>query len=88
MLEPPSWSPTTNFGSDHFALPPLLVIFSSVRSSNSHPDLILLVNIHFFSNTPVLNTGLSDPLQLHISKAITGLICWLHVYLMGTTGHH
>ena len=23
-----------------------------------------------------------------ISKAITGLICWLHVYLMGTTGHH
>ena len=22
------------------------------------------------------------------SKAITGLICWLHVYLMGTTGHH
>ena len=36
-------------------------------------------------------TVVSDITQLwkeYISKAITGLICWLPVYLMGTTGHH
>ena len=66
-----------------------LVFISSVRSSNSHPDLLVIHQpTPLFQITPVLNTGLSlfEPLQL--SKAITGLICWLHVYLMGTTGHH
>ena len=49
-----------------------LFIFSSVRSSNSHPDL-LVTHHHqpLFQITPVLNTGLSlsEPLQLYI-KAI------------------
>ena len=42
-----------------------LSFISSVRSSNSHPDLLL---IHLlFQITPVLNTGLSlsEPLQLY-----------------------
>ena len=39
-------------------------IISSVRSSNSHPDLLLTP---LFQITPVLNTGLSlsEPLQLY-----------------------
>ena len=44
----------------------LASFFSSVRSSNSHPDL--LVTQHpLFQITPVLNTGLSlsEPLQLY-----------------------
>ena len=43
--------------------------FSSVRSSNSHPDLLLTQQHHhpLFQITPVLNTGLSlsEPLQLY-----------------------
>ena len=40
-------------------------IFSSVRSSNSHPDLLVIHPL--FQITPVLNTGLSlsEPLQLY-----------------------
>ena len=40
--------------------------FSSVRSSNSHPDL-LVIQHPLFQITPVLNTGLSlsEPLQLY-----------------------
>ena len=37
-------------------------IVSSVRSSNSHPDLLLITTTRFFKNTLVLNTGLSEPL--------------------------
>ena len=44
-------------------------IVSSVRSSNSHPDLLLTQHHHqpLFQITPVLNTGLSlsEPLQLY-----------------------
>ena len=42
------------------------IIVSSVRSSNSHPDL-LLTQHPLFQTTPVLNTGLSlsEPLQLY-----------------------
>ena len=45
------------------------ILISSVRSSNSHPDL-LLTHHHqhpLFQITPVLNTGLSlsEPLQLY-----------------------
>merc|ERR1711928_186770 len=43
-------------------------IFSSVRSSNSHPDLLLTHQQHpLFQTTPVLNTGLSlsEPLPLY-----------------------
>ena len=41
-------------------------VVSSVRSSYSHPDL-LLTHHPFFQITPVLNTGLSlsEPLQLY-----------------------
>ena len=48
-------------------LPPIFV--SSVRSSNSHPDLLLIhpTTHPLFQITPVLNTGLSlsEPLQLY-----------------------
>ena len=44
-------------------------IISSVRSSNSHPNLLLTHQHHhpLFQITPVLNTGLSlsEPLQLY-----------------------
>ena len=43
-------------------------IVSSVRSSNSHPDLLVIQQHHpLFQITPVLNTGLSlsEPLQLY-----------------------
>ena len=42
-------------------------IISSVRSSNSHPDLLVIQHHPFFQITPVLNTGLSlsEPLQLY-----------------------
>ena len=73
---------------------------SSVRSSNSHPDL-LLTHYPLFQITPVLNTGLSlsEPLQLYKGynaiKAITGLdvlASWMpHGFdwasLMMTWGH-
>ena len=41
-------------------------VVSSVRSSYSHPDL-LLITTPLFQITPVLNTGLSlsEPLQLY-----------------------
>ena len=70
---------------------------SSVRSSKSHPDLLLIYppTHPLFHITPVLNTGLSlselysyiKAIRLDI-KAITGLISWLHVYIVVTTGHH
>ena len=46
------------------------VIISSVRSSNSHPDLLVITTTTttpLFQITPVLNTGLSlsEPLQLY-----------------------
>ena len=46
-------------------------IISSVRSSNSHPDLLVITSTTtttpLFQITPVLNTGLSlsEPLQLY-----------------------
>ena len=44
-------------------------VLSSVRSSNSHPNLLLIHHHppHFFRYTSVLNTGLalSEPLQLY-----------------------
>merc|ERR1712067_67644 len=51
-------------GAYHCPVGSIMAIFSSVRSSYSHPDLLL---IHppapFFQITPVVNTGLS--LQLY-----------------------
>ena len=71
-----------------------MAIFSSVRSSNSHPDL-LLVQHPLFQITPVLNTGLSlsEPQQLYkgynaIQRQSLDSMCWLHGCLMGSTGHH
>ena len=76
-------------------IPEKVLVVSAVRSSYSHPDLLLIQQHPLFQITSVLNTGLSlsEPPQLYkgynaISKAITGLICWLHVYRKGTTGHH
>ena len=46
----------------------IIIIVSSVRSSYSHPDLLLIHPTHpLFQITPVLNTGLSlsEPLQLY-----------------------
>ena len=44
-----------------------LLFISSVRSSNSHPDLLVITTTPLFQITPVLNTGLSlsEPLQLY-----------------------
>ena len=45
-----------------------IVLISSVRSSYSHPDLLLTHQQHpLFQITPVLNTGLSlsEPLELY-----------------------
>merc|ERR1711952_594329 len=71
-------------GAYHCPVGSIMAIFSSVRSSYSHPDLLLIHPPHpttpFFQITPVLNTGLSlsEPLQLYkgynaLSRAIDGL---------------
>merc|ERR1711978_427076 len=58
-------------GEYHCPVGSIMAIFSSVRSSYSHPDLLLTqpTTTHFFrfQITPVLNTGrlLSEPLQLY-----------------------
>ena len=43
------------------------MLISSVRSSYSHPDLLVITTTPLFQITPVLNTGLSlsEPLQLY-----------------------
>ena len=53
-------------GAYHCPVGSIMAIFSSVRSSYSHPDL-LLITTPLFQITPVLNTGLSlsEPLQLY-----------------------
>merc|ERR1711923_417231 len=55
-------------GAYHCPVGSIMAIFSSVRSSYSHPDLLLTHQQHpLFQITPVLNTGLSlsEPLQLY-----------------------
>ena len=44
-----------------------MMFISSVRSSYSHPDLLVIQHHPLFQITPVLNTGLSlsEPLQLY-----------------------
>ena len=81
-------------GSDHFFYEAVRTnmsfFFSSVRSSNSHPYLLVIHHHHplfQIHNGPQYWTY-TFWATTAISKAITGLICWLHVYLMGTTGHH
>merc|ERR1712016_163032 len=53
-------------GAYHCPVGSIMAIFSSVRSFNSHPDL-LLIHHPLFQITPVLNTGqsLSELLQLY-----------------------
>merc|ERR1711952_313545 len=47
-------------GAYHCPVGSIMAIFSSVRSSYSHPDLLLTQHQHpLFQITPVLNTGLS-----------------------------
>ena len=61
---------------------------SSVRSSYSHPDLLVIQHPHFFrshrSSTLdfhfLSHYSYIKAIMLYI-KAITKLICWLHVYL-------
>merc|ERR1711902_364487 len=55
-------------GAYHCPVGSIMAIFSSVRSSYSHPDLLLITTTtQLFQITPVLNTGLSlsEPLQLY-----------------------
>merc|ERR1712067_55844 len=56
-------------GAYHCPVGIIMAIFSSVRSSNNHPDLLLThpTTTPLFQITPVLNTGLSlsEPLQLY-----------------------
>merc|ERR1712016_588449 len=58
-------SSITAGGAYHCPVGSIMAIFSSVRSSNSHPDLLVIHPL--FQITPVLNTGLalSQPLQLY-----------------------
>merc|ERR1711893_239375 len=53
-------------GAYHCPVGSIMAIFSSVRSSYSHPDL-LLITTPLFQITPVLKTGLTHfkPLQLY-----------------------
>merc|ERR1711952_626161 len=55
-------------GAYHCPVGSIMAIVSSVRSSNSHPDLLVIHHpTPLFQITPVLNTGLSlsEPLQLY-----------------------
>ena len=65
-------------------------IFSSVRSSYSHPDLLLTHHQHptFSDHIGPQQWTFTFWATTAIPKAITGLICWLHVYLICSTGHH
>ena len=75
-----------------------LPLFSSVRSSNSHPGLLLITSTTttpLFQITPVLNTGLSlsEPLELYkgyntIYRQSLDSMCPLQGCLMDSTGHH
>merc|ERR1711873_380861 len=57
-------------GAYHCPVGSIMAIFSSGRSSYSHPDLLLITTTPLFQITPVLNTGLSlsEPLQLYKGK--------------------
>merc|ERR1711952_210703 len=54
-------------GAYHCPVGSIMAIFSFVRSSYSHPDLLVITTTPLFQITPVLNTGLSlsEPLQLY-----------------------
>ena len=54
-------------------------IFSSVRSSNSHPDL-LVTHHPLFQITPVLNTRskLSEPLQLYQRQSLDSFAGYMY----------
>ena len=64
-----SWSSTSTGWPDHphYFSRQLIIVISSVRSSYSHPDLLVIQHHPLFQITPVLNTGLSlsEPLQLY-----------------------
>ena len=67
----------------------ILGFISSVRSSNSHPDLIV-ISTPLFQITPVLNTGLSlsEPLQLYPIPAIPCNTMQYHVIPCNTMQYH
>ena len=75
-------------GAYHCPVGSIMAIFSSVRSSYSHPDLLLIHHPTFSDHTGPRHWTFTFWATTAISKAITGLICWLHVYLISTTGHH
>merc|ERR1712117_477342 len=54
-------------GAYHCPVGSIMAIFSSVRSSYSHPDLLVITTTPLFQITTVLNNGLSlsEPLQLY-----------------------
>merc|ERR1712092_16163 len=55
-------------GAYHCPVGSIMAIFSSIRSSYSHPGLLVITTTTpLFQITPVLNTGLSlsEPLQLY-----------------------
>ena len=62
------WRENAEMERDSLSTFPHFLFISSVRSSYSHPDLLLTHQQHpLFQITPVLNTGLSlsEPLQLY-----------------------
>ena len=58
--------------------------FSSVRSSNSHPDL-LVIQHPLFQITPVLNTGLSlsEPLQKFQGQSLDSSAGYMYTLCAG-----
>ena len=55
-------------------------VICSVRSSNSHSDLLLIHHPLFSDHNGPRYWTFTFWATTAISKAITGLICWLHVY--------
>ena len=75
-------------GAYHCPVGSIMAIFSSVRSSNSHPDLLLIhpTTHPLFQITPVFDTGLSlsEPIQLYQGRSLdssSGYMCTLWVQL-------
>ena len=73
----------------HVKIARTFAIVSFVRSSNSHPDL-LLTHHHHHHHPLFFRSHRSSTMDLHFlnqysyikGNHCTGLICWLHVYLI------
>ena len=73
-----------------------ILFISSVRSSISHPDLLVIKRQHHptFSDIAcrlsynIIRLSLSEQLQLYQKQSLDSSAGYMYIYLMGTTGHH